>query len=111
MLANGLKKGAKQWELVNRIQKDATDQMYLGFNAADCRGWRQIVLLDVQLPGIDGPETLTQLRQIRPGLPVIVFSGYAQQDDVASIIQEGVSFLSKPFDVDDLLERIRSALS
>ena len=71
----------------------------------------QIVLLDVQLPGIDGPETLTQLRQIRPGLPVIVFSGYAQQDDVASIIQEGVSFLSKPFDVDDLLERIRSALS
>ena len=38
------------------------------------------------LPGIDGRETLVRLRALQPDLPVILCSGYAQQDEVSSLV-------------------------
>jgi two-component system OmpR family response regulator len=67
-----------------------------------------IVLLDVIMPGIDGFEVLRRLRGSSL-LPVIVFS--ARLENARKALSLGADyFLSKPFDIDDVIERIRSLL-
>ena len=63
------------------------------------------VLLDLSMPRMGGPETVRLLRQRSPELPVVLMSGYTEQD-VASKILDGfggaVGFLQKPFLSEDL---------
>jgi two-component system, cell cycle sensor histidine kinase and response regulator CckA len=63
------------------------------------------VLLDLSMPRMGGPETVRLLRQRAPELPVVLMSGYTEQD-VASKILDGlggaVGFLQKPFLSEDL---------
>ena len=63
------------------------------------------VLLDLSMPRMGGPETVRLLRQRSPELPVVLMSGYTEQD-VASKILDGlggaVGFLHKPFLSEDL---------
>ena len=63
------------------------------------------VLLDLSMPRVGGAETVRLLRQRSPELPVVLMSGYTEQD-VASKILEGlggsVGFLQKPFLFEDL---------
>jgi len=62
-----------------------------------------LVVLDLSMPGIGGPETLRRLRERRPELPVLLSSGYDASDDRATGHGEsGVGFLQKPYDVEDL---------
>ena len=71
----------------------------------------RLVLSDLSMPRMDGWETLTALRQIVPGLPVILASGY-DQDFVMSGDHPEVpqAFLSKPFDLSGLKGAIQKAL-
>lgn len=56
----------------------------------------QVVLLDIDLPGIDGFATLAELLRVRPGLPVIFMSG--RQFDRDQARQKGaLDFVAKPF--------------
>ena len=62
------------------------------------RGWvPQVVLLDLQMPGMDGLETLQKLQQFRPSLKVIMCSGV---DDPVKILEAcalgACAFLVKP---------------
>ncbi len=67
-----------------------------------------IMLLDIIMPGVDGFEVLQKLR-ISSELPVIVFS--ARPENRQKAISLGANdFLSKPFDVDDLVKRIEMLL-
>lgn len=67
-----------------------------------------IMLLDIIMPGIDGFEVLEKLR-ISSKLPVIVYS--ARPENVQKAMSLGANdFLSKPFDVDDLVKRIEMLL-
>ena len=67
-----------------------------------------IVVLDVLMPGKDGFEVLRELRTFSR-VPVIVFS--ARQGAAELAMSLGASaFLSKPFDPDDLVDRIRGLL-
>ena len=63
------------------------------------------VMLDLSMPRVGGAETVRLLRQRSPELPVVLMSGYTEQD-VASKILEGlggsVGFLQKPFLFEDL---------
>ncbi|WP_448584911.1 hybrid sensor histidine kinase/response regulator [Thermaurantiacus sp.] len=62
---------------------------------------------DIRLPGIDGVELTRRLRQSRPGLPVLLVSGYA--DAVTRRELEGldVAFLPKPYRLAELAAALR----
>ncbi|MCU0560768.1 MAG: response regulator [Desulfobacterales bacterium] len=70
-----------------------------------------VVVLDIRMPGLDGLETLAELRELRPGLPVILLTGHASIDAATDGVRLGAyDYLLKPCDVDLLLDKIQSAL-
>jgi two-component system cell cycle sensor histidine kinase/response regulator CckA len=71
-----------------------------------------LVLTDVMMPGINGPEMVSHIREFLPGLPALFLSGYTANaifDD--SELKEGVEFLQKPFSREDLAKKLRNILS
>jgi DNA-binding response OmpR family regulator len=74
---------------------------------------RQIsaVLLDLVMPNTSGSETLSMLRAFAPGLPVILTSGFSEQE--ARMLQgteRGVGFLGKPFTRAELAAEVRRVI-
>jgi PAS domain S-box-containing protein len=67
-----------------------------------------LVLSDVVMPGMSGPEVVSELRRTRPGLRALFVSGYPQ-DAVAQrgVLEVGTELLAKPFTSAALLERVR----
>ena len=69
-----------------------------------------IVLLDLRLPGMDGEEVLTKLRQWYVG-PIIVLTVEDQDDLKIFALDHGANdYVTKPFSTGELLARIRAAL-
>jgi CheY-like chemotaxis protein len=69
------------------------------------------VLLDLTMPGLDGEAVFRELRTIRQSLPVLLMSGYNEQEAVSRFAGKGLAgFLQKPFTVDQLMEKLRSIL-
>jgi signal transduction histidine kinase len=74
------------------------------------RGQIDLVLLDVRMPGLNGPATLRELRAIDPGVQVVFTSGYAE-GMLGSPEQEGAQgFVAKPYCEEELLAAVRTAL-
>jgi len=70
-----------------------------------------LVLLDLTMPGIGGEQVFRELTRIQPGVPVILTSGYSEQDVTASFASEGLAgFLQKPWGPDELLGSLRRVL-
>jgi DNA-binding response OmpR family regulator len=72
-----------------------------------------LVLLDINMPEMNGWETLRLLRAERAfsSLPVVMFSVKGEIRDKVHAMQEGaMDYISKPFVVDDLLVRVRRLL-
>jgi len=62
-----------------------------------------LVLLDVLMPGIDGLQTLEQLRQLRPGMKVVMLSCVSDTRKVVQAIRLGAhDYLTKPFEKAEL---------
>ncbi len=69
-----------------------------------------LVLLDLMLPGMDGEEFLQEVRH-NSGVPVIVISAKTDQDSKLELLTNGADdYLTKPFDVKELLARINIQL-
>ncbi|MBX3747362.1 MAG: response regulator [Verrucomicrobiae bacterium] len=70
-----------------------------------------LVLLDLTMPGMDGAQTLRELRQLPDPPPVILMSGYTADEIQGRFAQDGLAgYLHKPFASDDLAAQIRRAL-
>lgn len=65
----------------------------------------QLVLSDITMPGIDGIETIRQLRKISPGLKAIISSGYSSEK-IDSLPRDTV-FLAKPYSINELKAAIK----
>lgn len=69
-----------------------------------------LVISDVVMPIMDGPTMVEHMRTIKPNLPVLFMSGYAEEQLRQSIDIKDVSFLPKPFSVAQLAEATSTAL-
>jgi len=82
-----------------------------GLTAAKSIPDLNLVLLDWEMPVMDGPSTLKELKKIFPQLPVIMLTSKNSNDEIMQMLNEGVSeFVMKPFTPDILIEKINSVL-
>lgn len=71
-----------------------------------------IVILDLSLPKVGGPEVLRRLRQLRPSLPVLVLSMYPEDQYAVALLRNGAAaYLCKDRPSEELLEAIRKVAS
>jgi len=69
------------------------------------------VLLDLTMPHMDGEETFRALRQIRRDVPVVLTSGYNEQDVISRFAGKGLAgFIHKPFQNAALIAKLREAI-
>lgn len=69
------------------------------------------VLMDLTMPKLDGVAAFEELRRLKQDLPVILMSGYNEQDAVARFAASGLAgFLQKPFSAEMLSAKIGKAL-
>jgi CheY-like chemotaxis protein len=91
----------------------AIEVVYDGQSALDVWQARHhdLVLLDVMLPRLSGPEVLKQILAIEPTQPVVILTAYATLDRHPELMLAGASeFLSKPFDLEQLRETCAGVL-
>jgi two-component system, OmpR family, response regulator len=89
--ATGIDSGIKALELLEREHFD-------------------VVILDVRMPGMDGIETLREMKRKRPLLEVIMLTGHASVESGVQGMQYGAfDYVMKPADIEELLEKIREA--
>ena len=70
-----------------------------------------LITLDVVLPGMDGLETLHQIKQKNPDVPVVMLSGHGQARNIVEAMRRGATdFLRKPFEVEELELAFQKAL-
>jgi DNA-binding NtrC family response regulator len=69
-----------------------------------------VAIVDLAMPGIDGIETLTQIKAKRPDMEVIMLTGQATVQSGIEAMKHGASdFLEKPVDLNVLMEKIQAA--
>ncbi len=69
-----------------------------------------VIILDLGLPDMDGIAVLRQLRSARQ-TPVVVLSARQESDDIVEALDEGADdYVTKPFGMEELLARVRTAL-
>ncbi len=70
-----------------------------------------VVLMDLTMPELDGFAAFEELRRRDPRVPVVLMSGYNEQDAVARFAGSGLAgFVQKPFTADQLSEKLSQAL-
>jgi len=73
-------------------------------------GGADVIVLDLGLPDVDGLEVLRRIRTFS-GVPVIVLTAHHQQAEKVRALDSGADdYVTKPFDVEELLARVRAAL-
>jgi two-component system response regulator HydG len=66
------------------------------------------VLLDIRMPGMDGLETLVNLRQLAPSLPVVMMTAYADVPTAVAAMKAGAEdYVTKPFFPDEITALLR----
>ncbi|MBW3587996.1 MAG: response regulator transcription factor [Actinobacteria bacterium] len=73
-----------------------------------------IVLLDIMMPALDGWQVLQRLQEMSLSKPpkVLVVTAKGGEHDVSKVFELGaVDYIAKPFDVEDLLERVKKVLA
>jgi two-component system cell cycle sensor histidine kinase/response regulator CckA len=71
-----------------------------------------LLLTDVVMPGVSGPDLATRVRTVRPEIQVIFMSGYSDEAIARhGFAEEGADFFLKPFTPASLLRKVREALA
>jgi two-component system response regulator GlrR len=70
-----------------------------------------VVVTDLRMPGIDGMQLFQALHREHPALPVIILTAHGTIPDAVTATQRGVfGFLTKPFDSQELLQKVAAAI-
>lgn len=69
------------------------------------------VLLDLRMPGIDGIETLRELRRLVPSLPIVMMTAFAEVPTAVAAMKSGArDYVTKPFDPDEICQVVRQVV-
>ena len=80
-----------------------------GLELAEKGGW-DLLLLDIMLPGINGLEVLRRLRKTSDAPVILLTARDAVMDKVTGLDMGADDYITKPFSIEELLARIRTAL-
>ncbi|MBE9464907.1 response regulator transcription factor [Dyadobacter subterraneus] len=70
-----------------------------------------LILLDVNLPGLKGYDVCQQIRVYKPSIPIIMLTAYGEVEDKVEGLNKGANdYIVKPFDFRELMARINAAL-
>ncbi len=84
------------YEALKKIESDSPD----------------IVLLDIWMPGMDGIETLKEIKKKFPSLPVVMITGHGSIESAVDATKSGAyDFLEKPLSIDKVMVTINNALN
>jgi PAS domain S-box-containing protein len=97
----------------------------LGYEVALARGGQQalevyegdqdridMVILDMIMPGMGGGQTYDKLKELNPGVKVLLSSGYSIDGQASEILGRGCKgFIQKPFNIKNLSQKIRTILN
>lgn len=87
--------------------QDALDKLKAGGGAAHF----DVVILDVKMPGMDGMETLSEIKKQHPTVEVIMLTGHATVESAIDGMKAGAfDYLMKPCEIDLLLAKIDHAV-
>lgn len=70
-----------------------------------------LIVSDVVMPAMDGPSMIREIRKLRPAMPVLFMSGYAEEQLRNEIGIADVHFLPKPFSVQQISDKVGSVLT
>lgn len=100
--------------LVKRLRKRKVDVTEAGSGEAALerlsRDPFDVVVLDVKMPGMDGIETLREIKKRYPLIQVIMLTGHANLEVAIEGMELGAfDYLMKPMDIDELLYKLQDA--
>jgi DNA-binding response OmpR family regulator len=104
-------------DLLSAILSDSGYEVVSALNGSDGLMLAQIerpdvVLLDLEMPGLAGFDVLRRVRTVRPDLPVIIVSGQADLNLTRATLALGaVAYVPKPFDPEDVVRVVAAALT
>jgi two-component system nitrogen regulation response regulator GlnG len=105
-----------RWVLEKALQK--TDVDIQSFSSPDevlkkiVNEEPDVIISDIRMPGMDGITLLEQIKQHSPDIPVIIMTAYSDLDRAVSAFQGGAyEYLSKPFDVDEVVSLVKRAIT
>lgn len=76
------------------------------------QGSINLVILDMVMPKMGGNEVYETLKEIDPGIKVLLYSGYSIEGQAAGIMERGSDgFIQKPFNIKSFSEKIREILN
>ena len=71
-----------------------------------------LIIIDIKIPGINGIETIRQIKELKPGQKIIVLTGYESTSIAEEVSKLGISsYLIKPVGQDKLLKAVKSAIA
>ena len=70
------------------------------------------IVSDIRMPGMDGLDLLSELKDRYPGLPVVIMTAHSDLDSAVQSIQGGAfEYIPKPFEVDEAVAVVKRAIT
>ncbi len=109
---DGVRDLIHEWLVGHGFVVHAAENGQRALDVADAIPPVDLLIADVVMPVMGGPALAKRLLQSRPEMKVIFVSGYADEAiGDRRMLEEGASFLQKPFTLEDLLKKVREVLA
>jgi len=102
-LLNSIKEGLKQFDFRVDTAKDGEEGLYLATN-----NQYDVLIIDWMLPKLDGIELIKKLRQKNINTPALILTAKGDVEDKVEGLSVADDYLTKPFDFDELVARIKA---
>lgn len=71
-----------------------------------------LILMDIRMNRMDGIEALKLIKEVSPGIPIIIMTAYASVNTAVEALKSGAyDYVTKPLDIDELKIHVKNALS